>query len=107
MVTDHDIARWRLRAQHLVVPHARSAAAVVEGLLAVQAENRGQAAWAVACRTARPDAAELDALLDDGAVVRTHVLRPTWHFVAAAGLGWLLDVTAPRVRPVVLRQLTE
>lgn len=107
MTTDRDIARRRLRTQRLAAAHADSAADVVRGLLAVQAENRGQAGWAVACRTARPDAAELAALLDAGEVVRTHVLRPTWHFAAAADIGWLLELTAPRVRPVVLRQLTD
>ncbi|WP_413450480.1 crosslink repair DNA glycosylase YcaQ family protein [Georgenia phoenicis] len=106
MVSDHDIARWRLRTQYLTAP-APGAAAVVEGLLAVQAENRQQAGWAVACRTVDPRAAELDRLLAEGAVVRTHVLRPTWHFVTADDVGWLLELTAPRVRPVVLRQLTE
>jgi len=107
VTTDHDIARWRLRSQRLVRPHARSAADVVRGLLAVQAENRGQAGWAVACRTTRPDAGDLDAALAAGELVRTHVLRPTWHFVAAADVGWLLELTAPRVRPVVLRRLTD
>jgi hypothetical protein len=107
-VTDvHDIARWRVRSQRLEAPHAASAAAVVRGLLAVQAENRGQAGWAVASRTVRCDAADLAALLDTGEVIRTHVLRPTWHFVAADDVGWLLDLTAPRVRPTVLRQLTQ
>ncbi|MBD8063764.1 DNA glycosylase AlkZ-like family protein [Oceanitalea stevensii] len=106
MVTDQDIARWRLRTQHLTEP-APDARAVVRGLLAVQGENRQQAGWAVACRTVRPRAAELDALLAAGDVVRTHVLRPTWHFVAAEDIGWLLELTAPRVRPVLLRQLTE
>ena len=107
MIAAHDIARWRLRSQHLVAPYAASASAVVSRLLAVQAENPSQAAWAVACRTPRPDAADLAALLDTGEVVRTHVLRPTWHFVSAADIGWLLELTAPRVRPVVARQLTE
>jgi hypothetical protein len=107
VIAAHDIARWRLRSQHLVAPYAPSASAVVSGLLAVQAENPGQAAWAVACRTLRPSAADLAGLLDSGEVVRTHVLRPTWHFVSAADISWLLELTAPRVRPVVARQLTE
>lgn len=107
MTTDREIARWRLRSQQLVAPHAGSAEEVVRSLLAVQAENAGQAAWAVACRTQRPDAAELDALLDDGRVIRTHVLRPTWHFVAADDISWLLELTAPRVLPVITRQLTD
>lgn len=107
MLTDHDVARWRLRSQRLVAPHADAATGVLDHLLAVQAESPGQAAWAVASRTRRPDAGELDALLDQGWVVRTHVLRPTWHFVSVGDIGWLLELTAPRVRPVLARQLEQ
>lgn len=94
---DETIARWRLRNQQLVAPHAPSAGAVLERLLAVQAENPSQSAWAVAARTGTPDADQLAELLASGAVLRTHVLRPTWHYVAAADLDWLLALTAPRV----------
>ena len=102
---DLDIARWRLRSQRLVSPYADSAREAVGSLLAVQAENPSQAAWAVASRTSDPDQAELAALRDDGAILRTHVLRPTWHFVQAEDIGWLLDLTGPRVRRVTGRQL--
>jgi hypothetical protein len=105
MMADLDIARWRLRSQHLVWPYAVSAGEAVGSLLAVQAENPSQAAWAVASRTQNPDQAELAALIDDGTVVRTHVLRPTWHFVRAEDIGWLLDLTGPRVRRVTGQQL--
>lgn len=107
VTTDREIARWRLRSQHLVSPHSESAASVIRSLLAVQAENPSQAAWAVAARTQHRDAGDLQALLDEGSVVRTHVLRPTWHFVAAEDIGWLLELTAPRVRPVITRQLSD
>jgi hypothetical protein len=105
MARDLDVARWRLRSQHLVWPYAGSAGEAVGSLLAVQAENPSQAAWAVASRTQNPDQADLATLLDDGAVLRTHVLRPTWHFVRAEDVGWLLDLTAPRVRRVTGQQL--
>jgi hypothetical protein len=107
MMGDLDIARWRLRSQHLVSPHAVSAREAVGSLLAVQAENPGQAAWAVASRTQNPDQADLATLLDDGVVVRTHVLRPTWHFLLAEDVGWLLDLTGPRVRRVTGQQLRD
>lgn len=106
-VSPQEIARWRFATQRLSAPHASSAAEAVTHLLAVQAENPSQSAWAVATRTARPDAGDLAALLVSGAVVRTHVLRPTWHLVAAADIGWLLELTAPRIRPTLLRQLTD
>jgi len=107
MVQGLDIARWRLRTQYLVWPHAVSAREAIGSLLAVQAENPGQAAWAVAARTPSPDQADLVALLDEGAVVRTHVLRPTWHFVLAEDIGWLVDLTGPRVRRVTGQQLRD
>src|SRR4051794_32731260 len=103
--TDRDIARRRLRTQALVAPYAASADAVVGSLLAVQAENPAQSAWAVACRTRAPDATGLAYLLDIGHVVRTHVLRPTWHYVRAEDVGWLLELTAPRVRRTTGLQL--
>jgi hypothetical protein len=105
VVADLDIARWRLRSQHLVWPYAVSAGEAVGSLLAVQAENPGQAAWAVASRTPDPGQAELAALLDDGTVLRMHVLRPTWHFVRAEDAGWLAGLTGPRVRRVTGQQL--
>lgn len=98
MLTDLEIARWRLRTQQLVTPHAADAGGVVSHLLAVQAENPSQSAWAIATRTTTPDAADLNQTLTSGAVIRTHVLRPTWHYVSAEDAAWLIDVTAPRVR---------
>jgi hypothetical protein len=56
---DLDIARWRLRNQHLVSPYADSAREAVGSLLAVQAENPSQAAWAVASRTPAPYCARM------------------------------------------------
>ena len=102
---DLDIARWRLRSQHLVEPHLATTVDVVGALLAVQAENPSQSAWAVAARTAEPDRADLARLLEDGTVVRTHVLRPTWHYVLTHDIGWLTELTAPRVRLSTQQQL--
>jgi hypothetical protein len=76
--SDAEIARWRLHNQHLTSPFVATAEEVVLGLLAVQAENPSQAAWAVASRTSQPNADDLAKMLDDGTVLRTHVLRPTW-----------------------------
>ncbi|WP_154402088.1 winged helix DNA-binding domain-containing protein [Ornithinimicrobium cavernae] len=105
MPTDTDIARWRLRSQQLAEPTGRRATEVVSSLLAVQAENPAQSAWAVATRTPAPDPADLDSALADGTIIRTHVLRPTWHYVSAEDLVWLLELTAPRVRRVTGQQL--
>lgn len=75
-----------------------SAAEVVRWLGAVQAQDFGPAKWSVAMRTpGLTDAAVQDAF-DRGEILRTHVLRPTWHLVHADDIRWLLRATAPRVR---------
>ncbi len=107
VVTDVDIARWRLRSQYVVRPHAAGAADVVRQLLGVQAENPSQSAWAVAARTSSPDPGDLAGLLDSGAVLRTHVLRTTWHYVAAEDARWLIELTAPRLLATIGRGLRQ
>ena len=78
---------------------------VVRSLVAVQAENPSQSAWAVATRTSSPSQGDLAAALADGRVLRTHVLRSTWHYVHADDVQWLQDLTSPRVRPIFEQQL--
>ena len=74
-------------------------------MLAVQAENPSQSAWAVATRTTSPRQGDLADAIGDRRVLRTHVLRPTWHYVHADDAQWLLELTAPRVLPTVDQQL--
>jgi hypothetical protein len=70
----------------------------VRWLTAVQAQDYGAAKWALAQRSRATTDAVLDRLFDQGAILRTHVLRPTWHFVLPEDIGWLLALTGPRVR---------
>jgi hypothetical protein len=39
----------------------------------------------------------VDTALADGSIIRTHILRPTWHFVLPADLRWIMQLTAPRI----------
>lgn len=68
---------------------------------AVQSQDYAGAKWGLAQRC-QPGvtSAEIDALFNAGKILRTHVMRPTWHFVAPADLRWLLKLTAPRVHQV-------
>lgn len=104
MTTDRDLARWRLRSQRLAAP-AGDADDVVRSLLAVQAENPSQSAWAVATRTSSPRPDDLADALTSGRLLRTHVLRSTWHYVPAEDARWVQELTSPRVLPVYEQQL--
>ena len=106
-MTRLDVARWRLHRQRLGGTTSADPAAVVRHLLAVQAENHSQASWAIATRCAAPNAALFARLYDDGTLLRTHLLRPTWHFVLPDDIGWLLDISRPRLARNWERQLEQ
>jgi hypothetical protein len=100
-VKPYDVVRSRLLAQRVWGTGAGDAGTAVRGLLAVQAQEYAYARWSVAQRCAgagRDNAAAVDRALADGALLRTHVLRPTWHFVHCEDARWLLELTGPRVR---------
>ena len=92
-----NIAAHRLRNQRLVGARFDAPVDAVRWLGAVQAQDYPGAKWALAQRTHAADNASLDRAFDAGAFLRTHVMRPTWHFVAPEDLRWLLALTGPRV----------
>lgn len=93
-----DIVARRLHAQRLTGEPFTTAVDSVRWLGAVQSQDYAGAKWALGQRTRDATDAELDRLFDQGAVLRTHVLRPTWHFVLPADIHWLLELTGPRIR---------
>jgi hypothetical protein len=93
-----DIVGMRLVKQRLLRPARATVHEVVYCLGAVQAQDYGGAAWAVGQRAQSLTRTDVDAALADGTVLRTHVLRPTWHLVAREDIRWMLELTAPRVR---------
>jgi Winged helix DNA-binding domain len=93
-----DIAARRLHAQRLVGERFTSAVEAVRWFGAVQSQDYAGAKWALGQRTRAATEAELDQLFDEGAILRTHAMRPTWHFVLPADIRWLLELTGPRIR---------
>ncbi len=91
------VALRRLRAQGLTGRRFGSAIGVVGHLGAVQAQDDAGARWALGLRARGVTDREVQRLFDRGAILRTHVLRPTWHFVLPDDVRWLLELTAPRV----------
>lgn len=93
-----EIARLRLRNQRLVGTPLQTPEEVVGWLGAVQSQDYYGAKWAIAQRLASGEDAPIEAAFERGTILRTHVLRPTWHFVLPEDVRWLLALTAPRVR---------
>ena len=92
-----DLAARRLRAQGLIGKPFASAVDAVRWLGAVQSQDYGGAKWALGQRTRGATDLELDRLFDEGAILRTHVMRPTWHFVLPEDIRWLQELTSARV----------
>lgn len=99
-MTASEIVAHRLARQHLVGAPLGSPEDVVRWSGAVQAQDYYGAKWALGQRCGADDAAVEEAF-NAGRILRTHLCRPTWHFVAAADIRWLLQLTAPRVDRVV------
>ena len=96
-----DICNQRLTNQHLSRQTLEKPSEVVRLLGAVQAQDYGVAKWGVAQRTRNATDAVVEKEITEGAILRTHVLRPTWHFVVAADIRWMLALTGPRVKMIL------
>ena len=88
----------RLRNQGLSAARFISPDEVVSWLGAVQAQDYAGAKWALGLRMQRATDAAVERAFAAGTILRTHVMRPTWHFVTPADIRWMLALTAPRVK---------
>lgn len=97
-MTASEIVRQRLINQQIAATKFTRPAEIVSWLGAVQAQEFAMARWAIGLRVPGLTDAAIEQAFNRGDFLRTHVLRPTWHFVAPADIRWMLTLTAPRVR---------
>ncbi len=98
-VNEKEIIRRRLANQRLTRSSFRTPSDVVSWLGAMQSQDYPGAKWAIGLRAPVTDV-EVDRACDAGAIVRTHILRQTWHFVARDDIRWMLALSGPRVNAV-------
>jgi len=99
-MNDSDILHRRQRNQQIAGKGFSRPVDAVQAFGAMQAQEFAMACWAVGLRTPGTVEADVLAAFDAGEIIRTHVLRPTWHFVAASDLRWILALSAPRVHAI-------
>jgi hypothetical protein len=97
MTAGSGIAHRRLLNQRLALPMVGEPGGVIQWLGAVQAQDYASAKWALGLRLQGATDADIESAFDSGALLRTHVMRPTWHFVTPADIRWMLALTAPRI----------
>lgn len=93
-----DLAHIRLHNQQLAAKNAQSPKEIVAWLGAMQAQEMIFSKWALGIRLAGAIEKQIDKALDRGEILRTHILRPTWHYVAPEDIHWMLALTAPQVK---------
>ena len=86
-----------MRNSGLTRPPAKDWRDVLGRFGAMQAQDYGPAKWSLGHRSRGVTNDDFDRALDEGTLLRTHVLRPTWHFVLPEDIRWLLELTGPRV----------
>ncbi|MFA5330361.1 MAG: winged helix DNA-binding domain-containing protein [Prolixibacteraceae bacterium] len=94
-----DIARHRLYFQHIAGTNFKDPQKVVSWMGAMQAQDYNMAKWAVGIRLKDSTDQLIEYYLNEGKILRTHLLRPTWHMVSAEDIYWILELTAPHIKP--------
>lgn len=93
-----EIIQLRLFNQGLSTIRFERPDKVIAHFGAVQAQDYSMALWAVGLRIANPGRSAIEDLINSGEIIRTHVLRPTWHFVPQKDIRWMLELSAPHVK---------
>ncbi|RCH56383.1 winged helix DNA-binding domain-containing protein [Mucilaginibacter hurinus] len=99
-MTEKDIIRLRLFNQHLSRRQYKNPRDIVSYMGAVQAQDYAGAKWALGMRLNKSNDDVVEKALADGDILRTHVLRPTWHFVVPDDIRWMTELTAPRIHQI-------
>ncbi len=97
-MTKNEIVVLRLFNQKIATSHYNTANQVTSWMGAIQAQDYPMAKWAIGLRLPNATDQNIESAFNKGIIVRTHVLRPTWHFVSADDVYWMLELTAPRIK---------
>jgi hypothetical protein len=95
-----DIAQLRLVSQQLVESDFSTPKEIISWMGAVQAQDYPMAKWAIGARLPGMTDLVIEYAIANADILRTHLLRPTWHFVAAEDVYWMLDLTAPQIKAI-------
>ena len=93
-----DISTPRLQNQQIAATNFRTVKELVGWMGAMQAQDYNQAKWAIGTRLPHLTEEQIESAFNQGEIFRTHLMRPTWHFVSADDIYWLLELTAKQIK---------
>ena len=92
------ISTLRLQNQQIAATNFRTVKELVGWMGAMQAQDYNQAKWAIGARLPHLTEEQIESAFNQGEIFRTHLMRPTWHFVSADDIYWLLELTAKQIK---------
>ncbi|HEY9008247.1 MAG TPA: winged helix DNA-binding domain-containing protein [Ohtaekwangia sp.] len=93
-----ELIALRLANQGLTSAEFNTCADVVSHFGAMQSQDYSMAKWAVGMRMQNASDAAIEMSIQAGEIIRTHILRPTWHFVHVNDVRWMMELSAPNVK---------
>lgn len=93
-----DVARSRLNSQQLTRTNYKTIEETVRWMGAMQAQDFNMMKWAIGIRLPGTTEQIVENAISDAEIIRTHLMRPTWHVVSSADVYWILELTAPHVK---------
>lgn len=96
-----NIPHLRLATQTLIDSSLLSPKELVAKMGAIQAQDYNMSKWAIGIRLTDWNEKQIEDVMNRGGILRTHILRPTWHLVAAEDIRWMLALTAPKIKSAV------
>jgi len=95
-----EITSLRIHNQQIEGSVCSTPKELVSHMGAMQAQDFAMAKWAIGQRVPGSTITSIEAAYNAGEVLRTHLMRPTWHFVSPDDIYWLLELTAPQIRKI-------
>lgn len=92
------IKNIRLQSQQLVAPAFKSPKDLVSWMGAIQGQDYRMVKWALGIRLKEGTLSRVDEALQRGEIIRTHILRPTWHLVMPEDIRWMIMLTGKRIK---------
>lgn len=97
-MTLNDISTLRLSNQKIAATEFKSVKEIVGWMGAIQAQDFTMAKWAIGLRITDSTDEDVEKAFNKGDILRTHLMRPTWHLISSEDIYWMLELTAPQIR---------
>lgn len=97
-----ELLKIRLYNQLLIEHSFKEPSEIVSWMGAMQAQAFEMAKWAIGVRLKNSTVGSVEKALNSAQIIRTHILRPTWHFVSAEDIHWMFELSNPRVKPIYI-----